>query len=623
MYDQQFHDGVNIIRGENGHGKSTISDFLFFALGGEVSSWKPEAARCEMVLAEVEINQTVVTLRRIISDARAQEMHIFWDTIDSGLKEPFTGWEVYPYARTENKLNFSQVLFRLLQFPEVRGEHTTNLTMNQILRLVYVDQLSNVQALLREEPFDSPMKRRAIGDLLYGVYNDQLYADELRLRKVEKETERAENEYTNLRAALQETGQLTDLEAVAEAEREAIDQLNKIREYLTLSEASHTDVTLDQSSEIKVIEAQLRKAKGQFNTTAKEHQDLQFKIADSEAFIEHLTKRLCALDESVEAEKALGNLALQVCPECLQRLDDHSEEGHCILCKRSVGEYGREQKLARMRNELATQIHESNRLLEVKREESIRLNSRYNEQLNALAITQSKFDDYSTSVRSNRDAALDGLYEKKGALESQMDSLRCQRRLVEHLSNTQSRLLQFKKESVTLRYAIKNGRSRQELRRATADAAVEKYALELLKRDLPREPWFEKAQHVQVNFSGNYSAVDERDTFSASCIIYLKNSVHFAIFFASLELDFFRYPKLILNDNIEDKGMEDERSHNFQRLVIELSNRFTVRHQIIFTTSKIAPDLEGTPYCVGPAYTGTRRSLEFPEEEASSSEQPS
>lgn len=35
-YDQLFHDGVNIIRGKNGSGKSTISDFIFFCFRGRV-----------------------------------------------------------------------------------------------------------------------------------------------------------------------------------------------------------------------------------------------------------------------------------------------------------------------------------------------------------------------------------------------------------------------------------------------------------------------------------------------------------------------------------------------------------------------------------------------------------
>ena len=55
-YDEQFHKGVNIIRGQNSSGKSTIIRFIFFALGGAYSEFVPEALRCKYVMAEVCVN---------------------------------------------------------------------------------------------------------------------------------------------------------------------------------------------------------------------------------------------------------------------------------------------------------------------------------------------------------------------------------------------------------------------------------------------------------------------------------------------------------------------------------------------------------------------------------------
>lgn len=41
VYDQSFHTGVNIIRGENGSGKLTIADFIFYVLGASSITGNP------------------------------------------------------------------------------------------------------------------------------------------------------------------------------------------------------------------------------------------------------------------------------------------------------------------------------------------------------------------------------------------------------------------------------------------------------------------------------------------------------------------------------------------------------------------------------------------------------
>ena len=47
-YDQKFEEGVNIIQSDgNSAGKSTVMDFIFFVLGGDVEEWTDEAKRCD------------------------------------------------------------------------------------------------------------------------------------------------------------------------------------------------------------------------------------------------------------------------------------------------------------------------------------------------------------------------------------------------------------------------------------------------------------------------------------------------------------------------------------------------------------------------------------------------
>lgn len=66
---------------------------------------------------------------------------------------------------------------------------------------------------------------------------------------------------------------------------------------------------------------------------------------------------------------------------------------------------------------------------------------------------------------------------------------------------------------------------------------------------------------------------------------------------------------MLIMDTIEDKGMEPERSHNFQKILRRVSEASDVEHQVIIATSMIAPELENSPLVVGRFYTHERRTL--------------
>ena len=132
---------------------------------------------------------------------------------------------------------------------------------------------------------------------------------------------------------------------------------------------------------------------------------------------------------------------------------------------------------------------------------------------------------------------------------------------------------------------------------------------ELLRNDLQREDSFIKAESVNFSFGDNEISVDGKRIFSASSMVYLKNSFHLALHLASLQESFLRYPRFSLFDNIEDKGMELERSHNFQRQLVNSCDISGTEHQLIYTTSMIAPELDTPKYTVGDFYTHENRSL--------------
>ena len=123
-----------------------------------------------------------------------------------------------------------------------------------------------------------------------------------------------------------------------------------------------------------------------------------------------------------------------------------------------------------------------------------------------------------------------------------------------------------------------------------------------------------------------------RGRLAASSAFYLKMTARFAFFLCSLQGNPMMYPRFILSDNMEDKGMEDSRTHNFQNILVKRLNEieankrlhswldpeshfepgtlnFEPDYQVIFATSMIAPELERPEYTRGEYYTRDNKSL--------------
>ncbi len=616
VYDQTFRLGVNIIRGSNSSGKSTITDFIFFVLGGDISAWKPEAERCDYVMAEVSVNGKPVTLRRQITASARQSMQIFWGDYDAAKNSAVEGWQVYSFQRGAQKESFSQVLFRALGLPEIKGDFDNNITMHQLLRLIYVDQLSPVDLLMRYENFDSPLTRTTVGDMLLGVYDDSLYADELNLRAKQRQLDEVSREVENLMRVLSSVGQELDTSRIQTAMEQT--QAEYVNVERAIADASANLNVEDASVSRETLTALRETVSEQRQHWARVTEDLQrraLEVEDSHDFIEVLEKRIASLDQSLSVRSAFGELPLTHCPECLSPLVPVEDESICILCRQPLPEKVQSAQVLRMQQELGGQLKESRSLLEQKERDLVTLRQSLPEVQRQLQRAEARFNEAVTNVRTKRDEALDRLLVEKGTLEGRLDALTNQIKALSVLETSRALKAFLTSEVQDIGFRIRTKRDAQAARLVEARERVQAYALDFLKRDLPREPWFQNAQSVTFDLAKNTFAVDGRNQFSASSMVLLKNSVHFGILFSSLDAEFFRYPRLLICDNMEDKGMEPARSHNFQNMVTETSRTSEVQHQIIFTTSMIAPDLDNTDLCVGPSYSLQQHTLDFPSTE--------
>jgi hypothetical protein len=196
-YDEKYHRGVNIIRGDNSSGKSTISHFIFYILGGAFNDWVKEAKKCSVVYSEIVLNGAVVTLKREIVfnvdglGNKLQAIEFYWDKYEIA-KQNIEGWQKYNFSKNGDNKSFSEILFENLEIPIVKGDN--NITMHQILRLLYIDQESPTNSLFLYENFDTTLTRETVADLLLGVYSQELYDKQQDLEESRKEFESLKSE---------------------------------------------------------------------------------------------------------------------------------------------------------------------------------------------------------------------------------------------------------------------------------------------------------------------------------------------------------------------------------------------------------------------------------------------
>ena len=617
-YDEKFHIGVNIIRGVpgagNSVGKSTIADMIFYALGGDFSNWKPEAALCDEVFAEVVINGQVTTLRREIVASVQQPMWIYFGDFEAASKAGPDGWQRFSYRRTSERESFTQVLFRLMNMPEVPAEEDANITMHQLLRLMYVDQMTPVDRIFRFERNDSALRRQAVGDLLCGVYDERLYPAQLDLRAKEKAYDSATAEYAAINRVLTATGEAFNLDFVEVRARSITAEIQSIQEQiqgLKLHRFDEKSIPEEQGNVAGKIKLSLDKVNGDLADAQVEVGQLTYSIADASDLIDEIERTLLRLREGETASLSLGPLTFLFCPSCFTPLRDADNAHQCKLCRSSIEPDSDRSRFARMRNELELQLKESRQLQEKRRDKLNALRSTSDKLLILRDRLAAEYLRVTRNFLTEADAQIDQLTNRVGYLERELIDLQKERLLAQQLSELSEKRANLNAQISALKENIAAWRSQRDRRQGMIYRLIQETTAKILGGDTHTEAEFSEDSNVYFDFSEDRITINGKSGFSASSLTVIRNAFHLALHLTSGVNEMMRYPRFLLLDNIEDKGMTEQRSQNFQRLIVKMSRRVQYDHQIIFTTSMIDPELEDSDLTVGDQYRFGNKSLKI------------
>ncbi|KAA2241516.1 AAA family ATPase [Chitinophaga agrisoli] len=617
-YDEAYHRGINIICGDNSSGKSTITHFIFYVLGGSFNDWVREAKRCSMVLAEVEMNGAVLVIKREINinpqtnkGNPMEPIYVYWGDFESSQKSASTDWQKFGYVTTDSRKSFSNVFFENLDIPIVRGDN--NITFHQILRLLYVDQDSPTNSLFLYEQFDTTLNRETVSDLLLGVYNQDLYDSKQRLVEASNELDDVKKEIKIIRQFIPKDHDLipenlkTRIEnkeaEISEIEEQLLElnQQNKAVRFTKQTKLEFeklNEEAIEQRSLVKKLETDIRA--------------LRYEIEDSAFFIKTLETKSRSVKNSILARDFLGEFPLAYCPECLSEIKKTDDDTKCKLCKEVIDSSFGVTQARKIEQELSFQIKESKALLITRNRQLDEMKGLYESEKVKLYNLQARVNAALKDVKSVRDEKIDALYIEKGFAEGAIIQLRTLLENAELYQSLVEKREGLEKEIKTLGNSIDRMTTAQFTMKEQVNKVIEKKALYLLNNDLKRQEDFMEAKEFNIDYRNNLAFISDKEAkYSASSNFYLKTTARFAIFLASLEVERMRYPRFILCDNMEDKGIEEKRAQNFQKIIIEETEKHDSEHyQMIYTTSFITEELKNSTYRVGEYYTKESPSLQ-------------
>lgn len=609
-YDQTFHPGVNIIRGQNGSGKSTIADFIFYALGGEYDDWKDAASQCDEVQAEVLTPRGTLVLKRNIAK-RQEPISVFFGSMTDAMKSPLDGWERYSLHRSASgKESFSQILFRSMFIPEAQSDGASNITMHQLLRLCYADQRTPATRLFRFENFDTQNIREAVGDLICGISGYELYELTLEQRARQKDYDDINARLSALLRSLRSNEAITSPAAI----RTEIRKLTCEREML---EKEIQDVDeLIEPGEVSEYVIQQRDARQQLVRERDRLRELKSSVATTEyeqreiaAFFNHLSEQIEKLARAENTFDIVGSIEFIHCPACGGELSDEVPEGTCAVCKTERDPEKERSRYNQIGLDLEIQMRETQQLISDK-EFSLTKNK---QQLRQAKLTHEQaLRDFSlrfSGKNGPREAFLAVRVGRIGHIDAETSHLMSRMETAEEIERLSSEKATINDTLEKIKTRIATLRAAALKRRSIALTAAGKIAAGILRSDLPRQEEFINAQGVTIDFQNDSMTVDGKINFAESSNVFLKNATILALFLAASQSSGFFHPHFALFDNIEDKGMQEERSHLFQRLIVENATEIERPYQVIFTTSMMNPELELDDYVIGPAYTKENKTL--------------
>ena len=336
-FDASFDYGLNIVEGENGHGKTTLVYLLYYALGGRVEAFSEEAHKHQEVYNDtnnyvevtLEIAATLYTVRRFLKDNKIAvtelEQVVLYDIVRRGDNKVFSDWLL-------DKLQIEV-------FSVYLGSIDWKINFMDLMRLMYYDQSDFIGDIMKTPDNtanfvnDSAVIRQAIFEILIGFSSSQYYAAYNKLREIEKERNFRKDtleSYGRIVEAIRAKSGWEDINTSHLAQRKsllsqrvrALEDAVQIEKKAVRPNDSRNSEIQEVKKELLVLEERQLQNDQKRHSLEKQLKELNVLNSDTKVEIENISKILYT-------HSVLDMFHSNTCPICLRQVSRESNKCIC------------------------------------------------------------------------------------------------------------------------------------------------------------------------------------------------------------------------------------------------------------------------------------------------------
>lgn len=342
-----LNDGLVIMEGLNGHGKSTFMNLIYYGFGGRVQSFNKNDDKERKKHNEIcNDKNNYVELLIEIDDKKYELTRYIGDNsiFIVGEDEQVTQTCVYRQSGDESTVIFSDWILSKLNidvFDIVQGTRSFKLNFTDLLRLIYHDQQTEVDKIYKEADnsnflSDSLEIRKAIFEVLLGkTYNEYYYTlgqYKLKLKEFEKAQAIMDSYDDFLREVLDyDLENVIHINAMIAEQKEMIKRV-QLERNVVMSEVSNVDEVWKLINEQKSLLVSRQNEQEHWKRT----KSLTGQSIDKIIYlIEEAENELEEIEKIRLVNKKLKLFTPNTCPYCLRTVE--RKKGKCI-CGSDISE---------------------------------------------------------------------------------------------------------------------------------------------------------------------------------------------------------------------------------------------------------------------------------------------